>query len=356
MRKRLPVLIIFFICQSCFYEEDLPPDQQVWDYELPSDVGLSNISFFLIDDEIEIGQYDQITGLIIVKDDFLIFENHYRGSSRFQSIDLGNASLIITWAALGIALEDGLVDLNDPIANYLPEYEQIFQSDPFKNQITIENLLLHQSGISWNESIRALPDPQNDLNLMKQQADWIHYYLTKPNEAPPGLRFNYSTASGILLSKVLENASNTSFAEYIKTNILTPIEISTFTIGTDSVGNYDGGTGISMPLIDWTKFGYLILKNGLWDDRRVLDPNYIELSTNVQRAISSASNPRNVGYYWWISFPTLEPTFHIPGGAGQQLYINPDENLVIAIAAENFFNGYTNSSQLYFEIRNAINE
>ena len=61
-----------------------------------------------------------------------------------------------------MAIDDGyLISIKTPIADFLPEYEDVLSTDSLKKNITIEQLLTHRSGLSWDEIVS-----ENDLNYL----------------------------------------------------------------------------------------------------------------------------------------------------------------------------------------------
>ncbi|MEQ6167443.1 serine hydrolase [Ekhidna sp. MALMAid0563] len=368
---RLQYISLVLIFCSCYVGEEVAPDQEVWKYARPKEVGLSEEALLTINSRIQTNDFSEIDGLIIIKNDQLIFENYFdqddsQGfiqrlptlSKRHSAFNLNSASLTFALAAIGVAEDKRLIDIEDRISDYLPEYEDVFLADSEKENITIEHLLLHKSGLSWN--VIQQFSPQNDLNQMKASEDWVRYILEQPMEAPAGIRFNLNTASGVLLAKIVENASDQSFNDFIKENVIDPLTITSFDIETDPSGNFNAGDGIRISLLDWTKLGYLFLQEGLWRGRKILDPNFIENATSVQTEVSGT---QTLGYIWWqfgdsfsnaFAIPSNEIIF-IPGELGQHMYLIPSENMIVSIFADNLSdNFYGYSQNLFTEIINSF--
>lgn len=349
-------LLFFLLCMGCYLGEELQPDQTIWPYDVPGAHQLIQESLIDIDNSISAKNFQTIEGLIIIKDDHLVFENYYaNGASRDYLKNIGSSGLSITHAAVGIALDQRIINLDDPIAMYLPSYNYVFVDDPVKADITIRHLLSHRSGISWNESILGYFDPQNDLNQMKASDDWVRFVLTQPLESPPGLRFSFNTAGGLLLAKIIEHAANQSYQDYLEENLFQPLTIEEYVIVQDPMGSFNGGDGYQLSLIDWTKLSYLYLKNGLWNGRRVLDPDFIETSTLPLYEISSNEK---LGLLWSLFGDHFQNRlgidhhniYYMLGELGQSVFIIPSENMIVSILADNFFNFNNLSVNLFSEI------
>jgi CubicO group peptidase (beta-lactamase class C family) len=348
-------ILFFTVLSSCYISDTVAPDQEVWDYARPRAVGLSDESLLGINARINIGEFQGVNGLIIIKEEHLVFENYFRGLSRSMPQSIGSGSLMFTLAAIAVAEDKRLLFLNDPISKYLTEYEDIFQDNPQKQDITIEHLLTHKSGFAWNASIEPFSQ-LNDLNQMKSSDDWGRYILERPLEAPPGLRFNLNTSSGVLLTLIIEEASGQDFESFLRENILEPLTISSFSIETDPQGNYNGGDGITISLLDWTKLAYLFLNDGLWKSRVIINPGFIEDAFTIQ---SNVSGTYNIGYIWWLFGDDYSDAFgashneifFLPGELGQHIYIIPSKNMIVSIFADNLLFGFNNPSlNLFTEV------
>ncbi|MEP1032953.1 serine hydrolase [Ekhidna sp.] len=372
MRQQLFFLTLI-ILTSCYIADDVAPDQEIWEYAQPDDERLSSQALLDLNELIKANQFLEINGLIIIRNDKLVFENYYNRTTPSQGVvlrettlknrslitNIGSAGLSFALAAIGVADDKRLLSIDDPIADYLPAYADIFTNDPDKEAITIAHLLVHRAGFSWNEGIQPF-SPENDLNQMKLTSDWIRFILEKPMEAPAGLRYNFNTGAGVLLTEIIENASGQDFETFLIENVLDPLTINTFEIDVDPSGNFNSGDGVAISLLDWTKLGYLFINNGTWEGRRIIDPNFIADATSIQYAISESLN---TGYIWQLFGDDFlgifgvdhDEIYYISGGIGQQIYVIPSENLIVSIFAENYFFGLVNPSlNLFSEITNTL--
>lgn len=372
MHQKL-LFLTLILASSCYIADDVGQDQDIWEYALPDNEGLSSQGLLDLNNLIQLNRFQEINGLIIIKDDKLIFENYFNRevgpdgvvfrkptlSKRELASNIGSAGLIFALSAIGVADDKRLISIDDPIMDYLPAYEDVFTADPEKKEITIAHLLSHRAGFSWNESIQPF-SLENDLNQMKLSNDWVRYILEKPLDAPVGLRYSFNTGAGLILAEIIENASGQDFETFLDENVLDPLTISTFNVDVDPQGNFNVGDGIAISLIDWAKLGYLYLNDGTWDGRRIIDPNFVADATSIQSAISGTLA---LGYIWELfgddfsqSFGvSSDEIFFISGGIGQQMYIIPSENMIVSIFAENYFFQFENPSLILFaEITNTF--
>ena len=358
MKRFRPILLIFLF-SSCYLGEELPADQQVWEYDDPGDVGLSEDQLLSIDSLIELNVFERITGLLILKDGKMVFENYYDSTNRHTIFSLDKVTVTLTIAAVGVAIDQGLLNLEDPIHQYLPSYESIFEQSASKKNMTIRHLLTHRSGLAWNENlVPFLGNPDHNLNQMFASSDWVSFILNQPLEADPGFRYNFNSATGVILARIIQNISQQPFDQFLTDNIFDELGVTTFSMNQDPSGNFDGGRGASISFLDWAKFGYLMLENGIWNNRRIIDPNFVEEASSVQIPVSGSLN---LGYGWRLFGENFEflpvnrtNIYYINGDIGQHQYILPSQNMVIQINAQNFFGSANQSLNLFIQITSTI--
>ena len=185
--------------------------------------------------------------------------------------------------------------------------------------------------------------------------DWVKYILEKPLDAVPGTRYNFNSGVGMILSKIIQNLTDESLSSYLDRRLFKTLEINNWIWTTDPSGTTNATNGLHLTQLDFTKIGYLMIKNGFWKDQVILSDDWIYESTNPQYQPSYSFS---LGYLWFqfIEDQDNQPynskgTFYIPGATGNHLYINPEENLVVSIGAKNYFYGiFGPSYYLYLSI------
>lgn len=127
------------------------------------------------------------------------------------------ASLTKQFTAVAILqlAEKGLLDLNDDIKKYIPDYPTNGQT------VTVANLLSHTSGI---KNYTEIQNPDVDLGKKDNKpADIIAIFKNQPFDFPPGTGYHYSNSGYILLGFIIEKISGNSYAEYLTENVFKPL-------------------------------------------------------------------------------------------------------------------------------------
>ena len=169
----------------------------------------------------------QFNGTILVKKgENIVYKNAFGLANREWNIpntidskfQIGSIGKSITAFMTLILVNDGLIDLNATINDYIPDY-----SGPANNKATIHQMLTHTSGIPNHG---AIP------NLSKKRVRWIYdtdQYLELIEDIKlkfePGKSFQYSGIAYNLLAIICEKVTNKDFADLLKERLFIPLEM-----------------------------------------------------------------------------------------------------------------------------------
>jgi CubicO group peptidase (beta-lactamase class C family) len=133
----------------------------------------------------------------------------------------------ITSAAAMILYEDGKFLLDDPISNYLPEFDVPY-TIPAAHEITIRDLLRHTSGLTyqWNTDLGPMHKDANVASGLLPHdgtiGDSVKRLATVPLLFNPGERWGYSLSVDVL-GRLIEVISGMPLDEFFRTRIFEPL-------------------------------------------------------------------------------------------------------------------------------------
>jgi CubicO group peptidase (beta-lactamase class C family) len=127
---------------------------------------------------------------------------------------LGSITKQFTAMAIMQLQERGLLNVNDSLSKYIPNYPEHAQ------QITLHHLLTHTSGIP---NLTSFPDYQETMIIPSPLEQTIARFKDKPLEFTPGEKFSYSNSGYILLTYIIEQVSGKPYESYLQTNIFHPL-------------------------------------------------------------------------------------------------------------------------------------
>jgi beta-glucosidase-like glycosyl hydrolase/CubicO group peptidase (beta-lactamase class C family) len=266
--------------------------------------------------------------------------------------------VMVTTTSVMILVQQKRLDLDTPIARYLPEWSVATKSDPdptWRARATIRNLLLHDSG---------LPAHRDFYKQAKGHDAVLALVLAEPLVHQPGTKVEYSDLGFILLGEIVQRLTGISLDEYAKQHIFAPLGMkeSQFnpprklwpTIAPTendvdfrkrllqgevhdenawALGGVSGHAGLFSTAGDTAIFAQMILNGGIYAHHRILTRALIQEFT-ARQAIGDAARtlgwdavtqPSSSGHYFSLD------SFGHTGFTGTSLWIDPDRDLFVIL-------------------------
>ncbi|GGG02048.1 hypothetical protein GCM10010913_24770 [Paenibacillus aceti] len=156
--------------------------------------------------------------------------------------ELGSTSKAFTALAL-LQLEDqGLVNLEDSVSQYLPWFETTYKKKPA--DIRLKHLLHHTSGIPFH-SIADIPPADDDLALERTVRTQIGQKL----EHEPGEKYEYATINYDVLALIIQQVSGMSYEQYIGQHVLEPLNLQQTYMFREDAAREDMAVGYKLSVL-----------------------------------------------------------------------------------------------------------
>jgi CubicO group peptidase (beta-lactamase class C family) len=239
------------------------------------------------------------TCLVVTRGGELVDEHYWRDMTPDSPREAFSVTKSITSTLVGIAQDQGLLDIAEPAADYIPEW-----SGTDAAAVSVENLLSNNSGRHW--------DLNTDYVRMAIGApDKTAFAVGLAQDTAPGEVWAYNNSAIQTLSAVLEAATGADPVDFARTQIFEPLGMRHSALGTDAAGNALTYAGLQTTCRDLARFGYLMLRDGVWDGEQVVSSEY------VAQATGESSTPLNAayGWLWWLNHkgPIGSPTLATTG-------------------------------------------
>lgn len=275
---------------------------------------------------------DNVTGLIVLKDGAVVYETYQRGNTpetRWMSMSVAKS---ITSTLVGAAIKDGHIDsLDDMVVDYVPSLK-----GSAYDGVSILDILRMASGVQWNETYT---DPQSDrrdllrAQIAQEPGAAMKVMAALPRASEPGTAHTYSTGETQVLGEIVRGAVGKPLAEYLSEKIWQPYGMEAdANWWLDSPDGVEiGGSGLSATLRDFARFGQFFLEGGVIDGKPVLPDGWTEEAGKPQTL--KDGSVIEYGLMWWPGWTEAsiaDKAFAAIGIQGQNIYINPTRNIVIA--------------------------
>lgn len=275
----------------------------------------------------------------------------------------------ITATAVMILVEDGLLGLNRPVSEYIPEFV-----GEGKDAVMVHHLLTHTSGLRDEDVNEHAEKKKGSVEVPppdETQHPSINEYLFHRYDAslwkPPGVEMSYCNYGYDLLGEIVRRVSGKSLADFAKERIFEPLGMKdTYYIVPESVMHRVvkrpadapfvvldtqkfqetpwGSSGAFSTAMDTAIFGQMFLNRGIYGDVRILSPASVyEMTRNQIPGISARwrdeifpeaewglgwSIRGNKKVRYWGEILQSSKTFSHGGAGGVFLWVDPVQEIV----------------------------
>ena len=352
-----PWLIFVFVLVSCapapiLHSTEVPPDG--WSVANPTDVGIDADPLAQLLDRIQDGGYENIHGILVVKDGKLVFEEYFHGYKwdfngegfRGEATDydaatrhnLASVTKSFTSTLIGIAIDQGLIrGVDEKVFDYFPEYAHL--RDKEKDTITLEHLLTMTSGLEWNgmDIHVSTRDPENDLIQLFVVSDPIEYILAKPLVDPPGSRWYYNGGGTNLLGAIIRKATGMRTDEFAEEHLFAPLGITNYEWDFINHEVVHASGNLALWPRDMAKLGVLFLNDGVWGGERIVSEAWVRNSTTHHADVTWGEG---YGYQWWLrtyhAGSRAFESYYAAGWGGQRIIVFPELEMVVVFTGGNY--------------------
>jgi CubicO group peptidase (beta-lactamase class C family) len=258
-------------------------------------------------------------------------------------------------------VEDGHFLLSDPVAKFIPEFadqkvgvENNGKLDlvPVKRAMTVQDLLRHTSGITYDHTGNGLVQQLYQQSRLRSRkitnAEHAALVAGMPLVCQPGAEWNYSRSTDIL-GRIIEVVSGKSLGAFLTEHILAPLQMAetAFHTGAENAGRLaepfpadpwngdkvqlfnmlekpvmeSGGGGLVSTTMDYARFCQMLLNGGVLDGTRIIGRKTLQLMASDHLApqvkVDSPLMPAGHGFGLGFAVRTHQGLAPFPGSPGQ---------------------------------------
>jgi CubicO group peptidase (beta-lactamase class C family) len=286
----------------------------------------------------------------------------------------------IVSVAIMMLLEEGRFLLDDPIAKFIPEFadqkvgvENNGRLDlvPLQRPITIQDLLRHTSGITYEHTGNGLVQQlyqQSRLRSRKiSNAEHASLVASLPLICQPGAEWNYSRSTDIL-GRLIEIIDDKTLGAFLDERIFAPLQMMETAFHTSEANAHrlaepfaadpwtgdkvqffnmldkpvmeSGGGGLVSTTMDYARFCQMLLNGGTLDGKRIIGRKTLELmaSNHLGAGVKLQGTLTQPGHSFGLGFGVRTQAgiapfmgsvgqFFWSGMGGTFFWIDPKEDL-----------------------------
>lgn len=222
--------------------------------------------------------------LAVVRDGRLVKDWNW-GTPRTTARQVFSVTKSIASALVGIAVRDGDLDIDDPVADHITAWRGTDSAD-----VTVRDLLSNTSGRFWSL--------ETDYGQLAYAPDRTAYAVGLGQQFPRGTTWAYNNAAIQVLDRVLRRATGMPTDRFATKRLFEPLGMThTYLTGDQSGRSTNLYFGAHTTCLDLARFAQLFLRQGVVDGRRIVSKAWVRESTGQSSSELNAA----YGHLWWVN-------------------------------------------------------
>ncbi len=263
----------------------------------------------------------EVHSCMVLRHGRVIAEGWWRPYTANTPHMLFSLSKSFTSTAVGLAVHEGRLSLDDPVTSFFPA-ELPAEVGPNLAAMRVRQLLTMGTG-HHSDTTGRVRAAGND--------NWVRAFLALPVEHAPGSRFVYNTAATYMLSAIVQQRTGQTLLDYLTPRLFRPLGIEGATWESCPRGINAGGWGLSLTTEAIARFGQLYLQQGRWENRQLLPAAWVAEATAKQISNSDGRAgdwAQGYGYQFWRC---RHGAYRGDGAHGQFCVVLPAQDAVLAM-------------------------
>lgn len=286
----------------------------------PEEQGVPSKALVALFDSLNALPLTDMHGVVVMRHGKVIAEMYPRPYAPEYRQTIYSASKTLVGVAVGLAIEDNRLRLDDRVAAFFPELLPDSVSKDLAD-MTVEHLLKMASGV------------KPDWNLRSRHTEWVKGFLAKPVVAP-GTAYAYDSMVSYMLCAIVQRVTGKKVTEYLQERVFTPMNVTEWAWEESPEGINTGGWGVHIQPESLAKFGQLILDEGRWEGKQLVPAEWIREMCKKQME----TGRETYGYHIWHC-GGHEGAVRADGALGQYVFSVLDKDMVIVMTEATLGNG-----------------
>ncbi|MEE1929367.1 serine hydrolase domain-containing protein [Streptomyces sp. TRM 70351] len=289
----------------------------------PAASGISSRSVAALLDRLE-ARSVECHSLMVVRRGHVVAEGWWAPYSAGRPHLLYSLTKSFTSVAVGLAVADGLLAPDDRVVDVLPDHVPAGLPEQGR-RLTVHHLLSMTAGHRTDSLAEA---------WQREPGDLVKGFLRVPFPEPEGTRHAYDNPTTFVLARMVERVTGRGLAELLDERLFTPMGVDHAEWDRVASGAVFGFHGLHLTTEAVAAFGELLLRGGLWNGRRLVPREWVELATRrhigTRQIDDWSKNPDALcgyGYQFWMS----QHGYRGEGAYGQLCVVVPSHELVVAV-------------------------
>lgn len=218
-------------------------------------------------------QVDTMNSFMLVRHGHVVVEGWWAPYDAQTPHILYSLSKSFTSTAIGLAIAEGKLSLDDEVLKFFPE-DAPTQASANLRAMRVRDLLRMDTGHQTEAQLR-LDEPGT------KNEPWTKKFLAHPVPFKPGTHFLYNSPGTYMLSAIVQKVTGMTLLDYLRPRLFEPLGFENPSWVTSPQGISAGAYGLSIRTEEIARFGQLYLQKGMWKGRQLIPKAWVEEATAV---------------------------------------------------------------------------
>lgn len=219
----------------------------------------------------------------------------------------------VTGIALGAAMQEGILSLEERLIDIFPEYAPLTQGRRYWDELRVRHIATMSAGMDTQPSVVSL--------------DWVEAFFRTEIQHKPGTAYMYNSIACSMVGACVRKRSGLGLLDYLSDRVLRPIGIDPERLGwhKHADGLENGSGGFISTVRDNALLMELYRRRGVWNDQRLLAEEWVDFALRTQN--DHVGGAASYGGMIWVR----ETCFVADGAMGQWGMLFLKQDLVVSI-------------------------
>lgn len=331
MKKTIWILMAGALLAACSGKKQPVEIVDLPRVETPQEITAAVDTMLAVSDTMPDVNFESV---MILKHGNVIYEKWMGEAAPDKPHQMWSVSKSFTATAIGMAIDEGKLQLSDSVISFFPDELPDTISDNLR-AMTIRDLLTMNCG----QDDEAWPRDSTKT--------WTRTFLEHPVPHKPGTWFIYNSVGSFMLSAIVQKVTGEKVNDYLTSRLWEPLHIDKPVWDENPQGINCGGWGLNIKTEDMAKFGQLFLQKGQWNGKQLVSENWVNEASKYQvPSQPSGTRPdqieergltkENCAWVWGYGYQMWrcpQDAYRADGLFGQYIFVLPDADAVIAVTS-----------------------
>lgn len=286
----------------------------------PESQGVPSAAIRAFVDAVEANLRD-LHSFMLLRHGHVIAEGWWHPYQRDLTHMLFSLSKSFTSTAIGLAVDEGRLSIDDPVLSFFPDEAPARVSRKLA-AMRVRHLLSMSTGQKADMTVGT-----------RHLGGWVRRFLRVPVIHQPGTQFLYNSGATYMLSAIIQKTTGMKLIDYLGPRLFDPLGISQRTWEESPEGINTGGWGLAITTESIARFGQCWLDKGVWQGQRLIPEAWIETASafHIKNGDDPASDwAQGYGFQFWRC---RHNAYRGDGAFGQFCVIMPEQDAVLAMTS-----------------------